>query len=283
MQNKEKKFLNIITKTLSKNSHLGDDCAYLPDFGIVVTQDSLVENVHFELKSFGAKKLGQKAVLVNISDVLASGAKPKYLTIALCGNLDESFIKEFYLGANEICDEFDTEVIGGDLTSGEKITISICAIGDASGRKISSRSNAEIGYIVAACGIFGENAVADYTLVPKLYPGVSKAIAKSSKFPYALMDSSDGLYDCLNQISNASGVKICINYEKIPKHPDADFNLTLFGGEDYCLVGCFAQDDYDKFEIKDKMIKIGVVEKGNGVFVDGIKINEDLSYDHFGS
>lgn len=95
---KEKELINIIKSTLN-SSFIGDDCAYLKDLGIVITQDSLVEDIHFKTDYTTPFKLGWKAAAVNISDICASGAEPKYLTIALslpkeisCG-LSRNFIK----------------------------------------------------------------------------------------------------------------------------------------------------------------------------------------------
>ena len=68
---KEKDFINIIKNTLN-SKYIGDDCANLTDLGIVVTQDSLVEDVHFSLKYFTPYQLGFKSVIVNVSDVVAS-------------------------------------------------------------------------------------------------------------------------------------------------------------------------------------------------------------------
>jgi len=65
------------------DKYIGDDCAYLRDLGIVITQDSLVEDIHFKRKWSSAYQLGYKSTAVNISDILAAGAEPKYITIAL--------------------------------------------------------------------------------------------------------------------------------------------------------------------------------------------------------
>ena len=96
----EKELIKIIKSTLN-SEYIGDDCAYLPDLGIVVTQDSLVEDVHFKLDFITPFQLGYKSVTVNISDVCASGAEPKYLTISLSlpKYVDENFVKDFYEGA----------------------------------------------------------------------------------------------------------------------------------------------------------------------------------------
>lgn len=88
------------------SEYIGDDCAYLKDLGIVVTQDSLVENVHFCMDFITPFQLGYKSVMVNISDVAASGAEPKYLTVSLSlpADIDSDFVREFYLGAKKPVD-----------------------------------------------------------------------------------------------------------------------------------------------------------------------------------
>ena len=92
---KEQDFINIIKNQIG-DEFLGDDCAYLKELGIVVSQDSLVEDVHFKREWCTPFQLGYKSVTVNISDILASGAKPAYVTIALSlpDDIDENFIKE---------------------------------------------------------------------------------------------------------------------------------------------------------------------------------------------
>ena len=131
----------------------------MKDLGIVVTQDSLVEDVHFSLKYMNAYQLGFKSVMVNISDVCASGAVPKYLTIALSlpSNIDKTFIEDFYTGAKFACGN-EVEIVGGDITGSEKVVVSVCAIGSTQGRKISSRKNAKTGYKVVVCGLHGSSA-----------------------------------------------------------------------------------------------------------------------------
>ena len=94
---KEKDFIQTI-KTILNSEYIGDDCACLKDFGIVVTQDSLVEDIHFRRDFATPYQIGYKSAMVNISDVCASGAEPKYLTVALSlpENITKEFVEEFY-------------------------------------------------------------------------------------------------------------------------------------------------------------------------------------------
>jgi len=161
---REKNLISVIKNTLNSN-YIGDDCAYLKELGIVITQDSLVENVHFTLDTITPFQLGYKSVMVNGSDVAASGAEPKYLTIALSlpeyilsekGNDD--FVSQFYSGAKQACDECGVEIVGGDITGSDKVMISVCAIGKTQGRNISSRKYAKSGYKIVVAGMHGTSA-----------------------------------------------------------------------------------------------------------------------------
>lgn len=248
---REKDFISIIKNTLNSD-YIGDDCAYLKDLGIVVTQDNLVEDVHFCLKYMSAFQLGVKSVAVNISDVCASGAEPKYLTIALSlpNNIDNDFIKEFYKGAKSACPN-GVEIVGGDITGADKVFVSVCAIGSSKGRKISSRKNAKIGYKVVVSGVHGSSAMGLKLLTsgkkaPESFikahleptPQVEfcSQVSENINSDYAMMDTSDGLMDALSTIANDSGVLLKVDYDKIPREKGVDKNLVLFGGEDYGIV-----------------------------------------------
>ena len=235
---KEQTLINII-KNQTGDEYIGDDCAYLKDLGIVVTHDSLVEDVHFKLTWCTPYQLGYKAVTVNISDVLASGAEPKYITIALSlpASIDENFVEEFYKGAKSALR--GAKIIGGDITGSDKVFISITAIGTTKGRKISSRKNAKIGDVVITKGEFGKSALGlkelknggknleliRAHLEPQLEELFAKEIATQIDCEYTMMDTSDGLADALFQIAQSSKVSI-----------DSKIVEGIFGAEDYKLV-----------------------------------------------
>ncbi len=234
---KEHDFINII-KEQTKSPFLGDDCAYLENLGIVVTQDNFVEDVHFKREWATPFQIGYKAAAVNISDVLASGAKPEHISIGLSmPDLGESFVKEFYKGIE--AGSYGAKVIGGDITKADKIFISICAIGSTKNRKISSRKNAKAGYVVITQGKYGgstkglqelfegklDSSSIKAHLEPKLDLEFSKNLAENITEDYAMMDTSDGLADALFQIARTSNVTIKSKYID-----------GMFGAEDYHLV-----------------------------------------------
>ena len=289
--NNEQKYLDTITK-IYKDNLIGDDCAEIKITNPVISQDTLVEGIHFDFKYMNPSEVASKALLANISDILASGAEPKYFSVSLSGKLDSKFIKNFYKGLYETGKKYKLKLTGGDLTGADKVVISITIFGNSKDRKLSSRKNAKPGYIVACAGFFGTSAKGLYELqkgikssdfieihkCPNLYPKISKEISTKAKHPYAMIDSSDGLCDCLYKISQASNVKIDVNYNEIPKKTD-NKDFVLFGGEDYCLVVCLHNDDFKKIK---GLTKIGNVYEGTGVFVDGKKLLYK-SFNHFSS
>lgn len=285
---KEKEFITIIKNTLN-SPYIGDDCAYLKDLGIVVTQDSLVEDIHFSTKFISAFDLGFKAVMVNVSDVVASGAEPKYLTVSLSlpSNVKEDFVEEFYNGCKKACGN-DVQIVGGDITGSEKIYVSICAIGKTLGRNISSRKNAKIGQKVIVSGIHGSSSAGLKLLLegknspekfikshinPVAQVEFGKNISTTVKEPYAMMDTSDGLMDGLSTIANESGVLLDIDFDKIPHEKDIEQfenwqDLVLFGGEDYQILATVPQNFQGGFEI-------GVVKEGLGV---NLKLRDKITH-----
>ena len=292
---KEKDFINTI-KSVLNSKYIGDDCAHLKDIGIVVSQDNLVENIHFSMDYTDAYKLGYKSAMVNISDIAASGAKPVYLSVGLSlpPNTDEKFIKEFYEGMQNADKSID--IIGGDITGSKNILVSVTAIGKCLNRKISSRKNAKPGDKIIVSGNHGSSAaglrdlfrghknnLTNIHLMPEAQVEFSEKISTNIKRDYAMMDTSDGLMDALEQISQSSQVLMSIDFDKIPydksieKYEDFK-DLILYGGEDYQLVACVPED----FRING-YYEIGRVEKGLGIKIDNrtIKNFDNKLFNHF--
>ena len=272
---KELEFIKLIKESLTKSSHIGDDCAYLKDLSIVVTQDSLVEDIHFSRKFASAYEIGYKSIMVNLSDVFASGGIPKYLTISLSlsKSIDKEFVKEYYRACEELSKEFDFEIVGGDITGSDKIFISICAIGLTNGQNISSRKNAAVGDYFVTTGVHGSSAaglwllnngveaypkIVEKHLKPIAQRAFSKEISTKIVTPYAMMDTSDGLMDAAFKIAESSKVTIELDFDKIPynkeieeiaRSANIDFkDWILYGGEDFQIVACVNEKDLEKLD-----------------------------------
>ena len=282
---KELEFIDIIKKQ-TESPYIGDDCAYLKDFGIVVTQDNFVEDVHFKTNWATPFQIGYKAAVVNISDILASGATPEYITVGLSlPDVGTSFIKELYRGIQK--GAYGAQIVGGDITRGDKILISITAIGKVKqNQRVASRSNAKIGYVVISSGDFGKSELGykellegrkdsefiKYHLEPTLDFEFSEMISTKITADYAMMDTSDGLADALFKIAKASGVKIVV-----------PFIDGLFGFEDYKLVAVVPESFLSN--LQDYKF-LGRVETFDGAYlqIDNKRYssyNELGLYDHF--
>ncbi len=314
---KEEIFLNIIRESLPESAGcLLDDSAYIPEKDLILTQDTLIEDIHFRLGTTSPFYLGRKSIAVNLSDIAASGGIPSYISISLSmpKNIDENFVKEFYKGVNSVCREYKVIVIGGDLTAAEKIIISVCALGSGKGLIPANRSNAKSGDIVAVTGNFGSSAAGLYLLeesygqtgsasfteknpeeirtkfisshinpVPKLAEG--RKILETAGKP-AMMDSSDGLADVLYKLCALSKVSMDIDFDKIPYDPDifkvfpdekTAKNQILFGGEDYELIAAISEEVYEKLKQEIPLKKIGKVKKADGNAYAYVKFKDEKS------
>lgn len=316
---KELEFLKIIQKTLSKNAHIGDDCAYLKDLGIVITQDSMVEDIHFSRNFSTPKQIAYKAVIINISDIFASGAIPKYITVSLSmpKDIDETFVSEFYNEIEKLSKQYDFEVIGGDITGGSKCFISICAIGLTKGRKISSRSNAQVGDYIVTTGNHGSSvaglwllqnelptnhpqltSLKNNHLEPSIKNNFSNEVATKCDKDYAMMDTSDGLADALFKIAQASNVLLSVDFDNVPydkkieevaKLAKVDFmDWILYGGEDFQLVACINEKNLNKIDKSTYTIIGRVKEKTQEHFVEIFSDNKtekmtnlEKTFNHF--
>lgn len=271
----ELKFIEIIKKSLDFSSFLGDDCAFLENLDIFVTQDTLVEDVHFSMYTTNPYLLGRKAVSVNLSDLAAALATPKYILVSLSmpKTIKDVFVSELYRGINDVCKEYNVKVVGGDITGSEKIVISICAIGKKSSLFLSSRSNAKKDDYIVVTGQFGSSSAGLYALSNFLYAdetlidshlNPTPRIMESAKVASLIdsnitaMDCSDGLVDALYKISLASmhSLKIDINLVPVSSklrefciQNDLDYKkFVKWGGEDYELLLCVPEETFLKLD-----------------------------------
>lgn len=296
---KELDILNIIKNIIPQNKYIGDDTAYLKELGLVVTTDTLVEDIHFRLQTTTPFALGFKSMAVNLSDIASDGAIPIYafVSISLPKYIDEKFIEEFYKGMKELCIRHGVTIAGGDITGGDKLFINITVIGKTDGLEPARRHNAKVGDIVIATGFYGTSRAGFEILenekkyskefppfiiekfkkahrTPEPHLGFGRIILQNSITTPAMMDTSDGLADALFKIAQCSQVNIEIDEKLIPSVPDleeiasiAKANASewkLFGGEDYTLVACVESSVANKLAVDNIPIrKIGKVVSEN--------------------
>lgn len=309
---KELEYLDVINGTLGDSSLLGDDCAFLQEFNMYVTQDTLVENVHFDLNTTTACELGQKAVSVNLSDLAASLSQPLYITISLSlpKDINTDFVRDFYTGVNEICKKYNVKVAGGDLTGSKEVVVSVCAIGKKIFDINVSRHYSKPGEAIVVTGPHGDSAGGlkllsqgcrenTYLIKKHLHPmpkiaesmELAAVLQKEQIKNLAIMDTSDGLGDAIYKLSKGCGYVFDINYENIPVSPELKRNfpdeykdLVMWGGEDFELMFTVEESIFNKLD-KQKFFRIGSVSDkkisdcGNQDF--GAEFQEK-SFKHFG-
>ena len=291
----EQQILNLIRRMIPKSEkYLHDDAAII-EKNLIVTTDTLVENTHFTLKNYTPEEIGWKALAVNLSDIAAMGGKPLYalVSLSLPKNTKIKWIQDLYKGILSCAKKYKTQIVGGNLTRSKEINITITIIGKVgAGLAPAQRSNAKPGDFVFVTGTFGnalKKPIPQIALGQKIIgacfpPEAGPPLAE--KHAPALMDSSDGLADCLIQIANESRVKILINEDKIPIFKKGSTRLALYGGEDYQLVGTVSKNDWEKLK-KIKQIKIiGEVQKGNGAYLKQnngrlVKLDMKKAFNHF--
>ena len=315
---RELEILDIIQKNLNNSDLIGDDCAYLKDLDTYITQDTLVEDVHFSRHTISPYQLGRKAVSVNLSDIACSLAKALYISISLSipKNVKNNFVDELYRGINDVCSEYGVNVSGGDITGSDKIVISICALAKRNCDFLTSRSFAKKGDYILVTGNFGASAAGFHSLSNFLYaeqnlinahlnptPKLKEAyyLSKIINENIAAMDCSDGLIDALYKISLHSKHTLCVDFNKIPvlkelkdycNRNKLDYkHLVKWGAEDYELIVCVNEETYKKIDKnlftligrvhnKDKKACVVITDKEKEQIITK-EIFEKNTYNHF--
>lgn len=279
----------------------GDDAAVLlplaPNSRTVATTDMLVEGRHFRRDWSTPYQVGMKAITQNYADIEAMGARPIGALMALGAPLDTpvSVVREIAEGIAQRTGEYNTELVGGDVTQAEKITVSVTAIGALGGdRQPLALSAARAGQKVVAHGKIGWSAagwallerfgrdipdselqpLVDFHCAPMLDPG--RGVIARATGATAMTDNSDGLVHDLHTIARRSSVPINIFADAVAPDEllvragellDHDpWDWVLAGGEDHTLLGTTMKDAPSGFRL------IGEVTRGNGgdlVTVDG--------------
>jgi thiamine-monophosphate kinase len=217
--------------------------------GLVVTQDALVEGVHFRFDLLDWRDLGYRAAAVNISDLAASGAEPLALIVSLAAP-DLAHAVELYEGIAEA----GVPVRGGDTTRAPQVVLSVTALGRS--ERVPGRAGARPGDHVVVTGPLGAAAVAfrrGRLSRPPRRVDEGKRLAHVAS---AMLDISDGVGADAAHIAERSGVRIVLDVDAIPLADGATVEDLGFG-EDYELLATTA-DPLD-FAV------IGRVDEGAGV------------------
>jgi thiamine-monophosphate kinase len=247
---------------------IGDDAAIVRPAGSgeywVITSDLLLEGIDFHLEWTNPRQLGRKSIAVNLSDLAAMGARPRFFTVSLAipPRISERWILDFYEGLTEPSRSKGAQLIGGDLSHSEGgVFISITALGESRNRKILCRSGGRAGDLLYVTGILGRSAAGLELLQAgrtHLRSGPQKEAVRAHHLPEprceeglwlaecgmvrCMMDLSDGLSVDLPRMCAASGVGAEIQAASLPVFAESrrwncdPVELALHGGEDYELL-----------------------------------------------
>ena len=284
----------------------GDDCAIVarPRGQTLFTIDTLVEDVHFDLRWGTPQALGARALAVNLSDIAAMGGRPTacVVNLAVREGIAARTLQRIYAGLRDAAREASTDIVGGNITRARELSITIAMLGEV-GRGVMRRDAARPGDEIFVTGTLGDAALGwrilagklkargnaaknpkkdraarkylvDRFLRPqaRLYPGQRLAALRPAP---AAIDVSDGFMQDLGHILERSGVGAEIDASRIPVSPayralmGGNLVHALTGGEDYELIFC-ARPGHSESELS-RRLRVGV--RRIGTIVRGKRVN----------
>lgn len=286
--------------------HAGDDAAILEvahGARLVASTDSSVEGVHFRREWLSLQEIGYRATVAALSDLAAMAADPVGLLIAatIPAGIAET-IEQLADGIGQAARDSGCPIVGGDLTGGDRISLTMTVLGAAS--PPISRSGAKVGDRVWVTGRLGGPGAAVRALLSgqlpsaEHWPRFAHPVARLAEARWlaergatAMIDLSDGLSSDARHLAAASGVALEIDVTSIPCVPDVTPRAACASGEEYELL-LTAPDEFDvdaflsRFTIPVTQVGI-VVERAEGAdsdvtFIeDGVRVDLAAGYDHF--
>lgn len=284
----------------------GDDGAVVRiDGDLVISTDTVVSSVHFRPDWSLPHEIGQRAVAAAVADLIAMGSRPVALVVAFTAPADlaASWAKQCNQGMRAEAARSGIAVVGGDITSGPVVVITVTVFGDLGGHPPILRSGARPGDVVALRGRVGWSAaglqvltkgfrsprvlVEAYKVPEVVYGAGAEARAAGAT---SMIDVSDGLLADLGHVASASGVRIDLRRAAftVPEPIQAvaaatggdPWKFLLTGGEDHAFAATFPAG-----AVPEGWLVIGsVAEAGDGepgVFVDGSGWATEDGWDHF--
>jgi thiamine-monophosphate kinase len=243
--------------------------------GFVVTQDELVEGVHFRVEWTSWRDLGYKAAAVNLSDLAAMAAEPLGLLVGLAvpPETGDAAIVELYEGIAEA----GVAVLGGDVTAAGEFSVTVTAVGRSD--RVPGRAGALPGDALVVTGPLGGASAGLYALEHGL-EGFDQLVERYRRAPFrleegrrlgpsahALIDLSDGILSDAARIAERSSCRLVIDVESVPRAPRIEEVAELpfwTMGEDYELLAAVAPEDPTALRLP----VVGRVEEGAGVEPD---------------
>jgi thiamine-monophosphate kinase len=293
----------------------GDDAALIavrPEMEVAVSTDALVSGQHFFAEA-EPRAIGYKSLAVNLSDLAAMGAIPRWATLSLTlPDADPVWLERFSEGFLSIAQDHDVDLIGGDTTRGA-LTVCVTIIGEVEAGRALRRSGARPGDELWVSGTIGDAALAvahlrgDLVLQPAERAGAMQRLDYPQprvklgrgllELATSCIDISDGLVADVGHLGECSGVHISIELDALPRsalalrycdHPIGR-RAVLAGGDDYELAFTAPAAHRSSLEALAgrgvALTCVGRVEPGSGVSVvdrSGVPmILAETGFDHF--
>jgi thiamine-monophosphate kinase len=280
---------------------IGDDAAIIDvpkGEKLVVSTDTSLEGVHFRRDWLNHFEIGYRATAASLSDLAAMAARPLGLMIALTlPKADRSEARAIATGIREGASAVLCPIVGGDLSSGDVLSLTITALGSVA-RPIS-RAGAKPGQRVYVTGRLGGPAAAlrawnagaqpseqDRARFAHPIPRIEAAIGLAERGATSAIDVSDGLIADIGHLAAASKVCIEVDLARIPRLNGVSPLEAASSGEEYEIVVTGPEIDVDQFssEFGLDLTEIGrVVAGSSGVALlnDGQRVTAPLGFDHF--
>jgi thiamine-monophosphate kinase len=238
---------------------VGDDAAVLAIDGLMaVTVDTLVAGVHFP-DGMAPHLLGYRLMAVNLSDLAAMGAEPRWCTLALTlPSADEAWLEGFSRGLFELAERYGVSLVGGDLTRGP-LTLTLQLMGRIERSRMLTRAGGHVGDDIYVTGTLGDSSAGIALIMERSQvPVGSAAAALKQRFERpvprvgaglalgplatAAIDISDGLLADLGHVCKASGCGATIDVERVPLSAEL---LSLFPPQEALAHALGGGDDYE--------------------------------------
>lgn len=246
----------IIERLRSRLPAIGDDAAVVDQPGggaLLLCADAAVAGVHADLALVGVDDLGWKAMAASLSDIAAMGGRPAHALVTVSGPLGDVDVDLLFDGLLAAADAYGCEVVGGDLTAGPALVVSVAVTGTVDGPPVL-RSGARPGDTLLVTGPLGAAAAGLQLLragrlgeAPDLElahrrprPRIGEGEAARRAGATAMIDVSDGLASDLFHLAGASGVGVVVEHVPVAvgvaRYGDDAESAALGGGEDYELL-----------------------------------------------